>query len=207
MLIVWGTKTVKRVLGSGSWFQCPRCQSSEPYRHCRVRRYGHLYWIPLIPLGEPVEYVECLTCQSTWKPEVLTIAPPENHRTRGFLDAALLTVAIAAAAADKEVRGDDVDVILRVLEPLVAGDLKRSNIEELAYAPGANHFATAEHFLTRVAASLDETQKGLLLLTGVIVSQRTGQPEAKTLETAKWVGGVIGMSDVQVTDFLTKTAR
>ncbi len=69
-LIIFGRRGVTGTKGQGT-FQCPACQTDQPYAHKHVRRFFTLYFIPLIPLGTVGEYVECGRCKGTFKPAVL----------------------------------------------------------------------------------------------------------------------------------------
>ncbi|MEZ4363242.1 MAG: zinc-ribbon domain-containing protein [Kofleriaceae bacterium] len=69
-LIIYGTKAVTGSKGQGL-FQCPACQSQQPYVHKRTRRFFTLYFIPLIPFKTLLEYVECKSCSGTFKTSVL----------------------------------------------------------------------------------------------------------------------------------------
>jgi len=69
--IIFGTKGVTSRIQEGQ-FHCPNCNSSQPYRHNKVRRFFTLYFIPLIPLGTIGEHVECETCKTIYNPNVLT---------------------------------------------------------------------------------------------------------------------------------------
>src|SRR5205085_10628167 len=60
--------------GKPGEFHCPACSSTCGYRHRRVRRFFHVFWIPLIPLTVAGEYVECAQCKGTYKLEVLEAA-------------------------------------------------------------------------------------------------------------------------------------
>lgn len=74
-LIIFGHRSVTGSMGTGS-FDCPRCLTTRPYEHKRVRRFFTLYFIPLIPLQTLGEFVECAGCQGTYKMEVLRRALP-----------------------------------------------------------------------------------------------------------------------------------
>ena len=48
--LIFGTRASKRTVGSGMFF-CPNEQSDQSYRQVAVKRMGHLFFIPLLPLG------------------------------------------------------------------------------------------------------------------------------------------------------------
>ncbi len=82
-MIFFGTRGVSSKVGEGR-FTCPRCGPNAPYVRRRVRTFFHLYYIPLVPLGERVEHVECTTCHGTYDPLVLGSGPPPADRPVGY---------------------------------------------------------------------------------------------------------------------------
>jgi hypothetical protein len=69
-MIIWGSYVTKKVIGTGN-FYCPKCTTHRPYSLRRPKKWGHLYWIPLIPMEELERYVECDQCKSGYKEIVL----------------------------------------------------------------------------------------------------------------------------------------
>ena len=73
-MIIFGTRGVAKSLAGGS-FHCPTCGDGSPYKHKRMRRFFTLYFIPVIPLNQLGEYVECQRCKGTYHLEVLQHQP------------------------------------------------------------------------------------------------------------------------------------
>jgi hypothetical protein len=72
MLIIWGLRVIYRTLGQGVFF-CRRCGGDREYRRRAGRRYVTVFFIPLIPLAETGEHVQCLTCKTRYVTEVLRL--------------------------------------------------------------------------------------------------------------------------------------
>src|SRR5688572_15093262 len=70
-IIIYGTYGITYSKGEPGQFHCPGCSASQQYRHRRVRRFFHIFFIPVIPLNLAGEYVECRTCKGTYKLDVL----------------------------------------------------------------------------------------------------------------------------------------
>lgn len=70
MIIFFGTKVRKKTLGSGQ-FYCPRCQTTRPYLRQQGTRYFTIYFIPILPMGDIGEFVECGVCGGMFEPSVL----------------------------------------------------------------------------------------------------------------------------------------
>ncbi len=73
-IIIFGTRGVRSTIKEGN-FICPQCVSNQHYKHKKVTQFFTLYFIPLIPLGNRGEYVECLGCRNTYITRVLDLQP------------------------------------------------------------------------------------------------------------------------------------
>ena len=81
-----------RITGRGT-LHCQRCGGDRAYRTCAGRRWLHLFFLPLIPLDRITEHVQCISCETRYRIEVLTL--PTAAEMRMVLPAA--TRAAAAA--------------------------------------------------------------------------------------------------------------
>lgn len=71
--IVWGRKGIVKVKSSGI-FQCPLCNLQTSYELKEIRKYFTLFWIPLFPYGESIEYLECKRCKTSFNPDFFDIS-------------------------------------------------------------------------------------------------------------------------------------
>lgn len=97
MLLIWGFKARFKKLADGR-FHCPHEGVDSHYALVAVRRWFTFFWIPLIPLKELGEHVECGTCGSTYDPKVLTL--PTTDQIEDQLTSALRHVVVAMLKAD-----------------------------------------------------------------------------------------------------------
>ena len=82
-LIIWGFKIRYKVLDTGT-FLCPRCGADRPYQHRVGRKWFRLYYVPLFPVGDPVnEHVRCDACQGLFAMRAL--ARPTSSQLSGQL--------------------------------------------------------------------------------------------------------------------------
>lgn len=68
--LFFGTRVRRRVVASGS-FACPYCLQPRGYEAVAERTWFHLFWVPLVPLGQEREAVRCTVCRNAWDPVVL----------------------------------------------------------------------------------------------------------------------------------------
>lgn len=105
MIIFFGTKPRTKVVGSGQ-FYCPNCQVVRNYERKQGKNYLTVYFIPIFPIGDLHEFVECQTCRLAFKPDVLSYQPPKRQRT--------LTEMLNALKADLE-NGMPIEYVVRDL--------------------------------------------------------------------------------------------
>ncbi len=77
-MIIFGTRPRYKTTGEGEFF-CPSCQKERHYERKGGKNYFALYFIPLIPMGDLKEFIECQTCGRSYSPEVLNrkLSKPE----------------------------------------------------------------------------------------------------------------------------------
>ena len=123
MLIIWGTRVFYRTIGHGA-FHCKRCGGDRRYRLRRGRRFLTLFFVPVIPLNQVGEHVQCLSCQTRYHTDALALPTAEQ------MQAALPAGMRAAAAA-----------MLRAGDP-VSPPSRRQAIDAITKA-GARHYDDA----------------------------------------------------------------
>lgn len=82
-MIIFGTKAKTKTVGKGK-FNCPHCQREREYERRKAKRYFSIYFIPLIPMDDIGEFIECQTCHRSYSPEVLKYKPskPQSDTAR-----------------------------------------------------------------------------------------------------------------------------
>lgn len=70
MFIVYGFKPRHKVLSRGT-FLSPATGTYGPYELMEARRWGTVFWIPVIPMNRLGRYVRCATTGRTYYEEIL----------------------------------------------------------------------------------------------------------------------------------------
>ena len=104
MFLIAGTKVEENQVGSGT-FNCPHEGSKQPYRHVRLEKKATAFFVPVATMSDLGEYVECQSCGSTYKPEVLEIRTQEDLDTA--LAVAVLRLCIEVVLADGRVTDEE----------------------------------------------------------------------------------------------------
>lgn len=72
-MIITGLKTRAKVLADGM-FVCPVCKQAECYLQVAYSRWFTFFFIPLFPIRQLGEHVECQNCHSRFEPSVVAAA-------------------------------------------------------------------------------------------------------------------------------------
>jgi hypothetical protein len=98
MLLIFGLSVFFRTVGQGD-FHCPNCGGDRHYRRRVARRWFTLFFVPVIPLNQVGEVVECTTCGNRFTLDVLRLPTAQQM-------AAALPTAMRAAAVTVLTAGD-----------------------------------------------------------------------------------------------------
>jgi zinc-ribbon family len=96
LLIIFGLRVLYRTVGQGT-FYCQHCGGDRGYRHRAGRRWCTLFFIPVIPLNRVGEHVQCTTCRTRYRMNVLEL--PTAAQMQEALPAAMQTAAVAMLRA------------------------------------------------------------------------------------------------------------
>ncbi|HEX9031448.1 MAG TPA: zinc ribbon domain-containing protein [Streptosporangiaceae bacterium] len=96
MLLIFGLRVYFRTIGQGT-FHCQRCGGDRPYRHKSGRRWIHFFFIPVIPLDQVGEFVQCSQCGTRYPAEVLAL--PTMAQMQEALPAGMRAAAVSMLRA------------------------------------------------------------------------------------------------------------
>ena len=91
MFIIAGTKVIGRTIKTGAFF-CPTCNIE---RSCRLRkndRYLSLFYIPLFPIGQFEDTLECTSCKTAYIPSTILLVRDYDSLTINSLDRPLAPI-------------------------------------------------------------------------------------------------------------------
>jgi uncharacterized tellurite resistance protein B-like protein len=111
-MLIFGLRVYYRRVGTGT-FHCQRCGGDREYRRRAGRRWFHILLIPVIPLNDAGEHVQCGTCAVRYRTGVLAVptsAQMEAALPAGTLAAALCML-LAGEPASEPARRRSIDAI------------------------------------------------------------------------------------------------
>ena len=189
MILIWGWKPVSKAIDNGV-FYCPNEAGDRHYDLMNAKRWFTVFFLPLIPLDELGQYVECRHCHSQYDTAVLELPSTSDvtDRLQAGLRAAIVSVIRSAgpeAAPHASVRA------LELLEEhagvrMSAAELRR----DVTYTDvGSMHSA-----LSDVGEVLNEHGKESVLRVASEVAAATGVQDEAVIERLRMIGGQLGMS-------------
>ena len=138
-MIIFGTKARHKTVGTGI-FHCPHCQRERQYNHKQGKNYFSLYFIPVFPIGDAGEFIECQSCGRSYSTEVLKFKPskPQTDVARILNEVKRkleLGYSIEYVIADLTGEGFDREVATNMVNMAVGENRKTCPTCDLTYAP------------------------------------------------------------------------
>jgi uncharacterized tellurite resistance protein B-like protein len=175
-MIIFGTRHLRSTVSTGSFF-CPACKQRTGYKYIENKEYGHLFFIPLLPLGSDGEYVECQRCGRPFHPDVLRFDPEEEQRqfARDFQKLALKCMQLVAAV-DTSISPVEAQTISLLYKQISGEDITSDWVmlegDRLRYLPNEVHGQ-----VKRLAPNLSENGKEMLIRVLILVAFCDNRPE------------------------------
>lgn len=192
-MIIFGTRGRVSVVERGQ-FLCPNCGQDRGYQRKHAKRWFTLYFIPIFPVKDLGQFIECELCKGTFKVEVLALRLPpppdvsvETELKRAILRALLLHLPPGASPQ----RDAQAVASYRKLTslPITEADLARER-ESLATSDPSAYFAN-------FAKHLDERQRERVLQSAVEgASGATFSTD--TTDALVRFGALLGMTEAHV---------
>jgi hypothetical protein len=152
LIIFFGTKPKTKTIGSGQ-FYCPNCKTQRSYERKQAKNYFTLYFIPLFPIGDLGEFVECQVCHLAFQPEALNYEAPKRQRTVSEMLNSLKSdlekgAPVEYALQDLTAAGLDRDVALQNVRAAIGAERKNCKTCGLAYASNVKTCASCGQVLS-----------------------------------------------------------
>jgi hypothetical protein len=207
MLVVWGTQVSNKVIATGQ-FYCPACRQHRSYTLRRPKKWGSIYWIPIIPLEDFEPYVECDSCQRTFPEHVLQQDPASaqrEHDAQRERDDNLSRMLCQVMS----LMAEESNGVSARLSDLIAGAVRRILMFEMtpeairaAIAAGPNDPETVLSNVERQAAALTDIGKERVLRAAVSAAPKPLNASRRTL--AAEVGRRLGMAPARMNGVLAE---
>ena len=199
-MIIWGSRTRYSTTEEGV-FYCPSEQGDRPYARKTAKQWFTLYFIPIFPMNERGEVVECQTCNNQFAPGVLDL--PTTTQLSQTLTAAMRYAVASVIAVDGTVLDVEKEAAVAVMLRYDADstdDHLNADLEVVCHDHALDDLA-------QCAASLDQFGKETLIahlgyLAGVDGS--TSEAEYTLIQAA---GQTLSMSPAHLNGVLGRIGQ
>jgi hypothetical protein len=202
--IFFGSRAVRERLHEGA-FHCPRCGGPRRYALMRAQAHAHLYWVPLLRLGDPHHYVECRTCGTRFDAGVANrpAVPPVSER-EALAQATLL--AMRAVTRGSEPSRDELGVMRETLEAIGRGRVDAAALQGHA-ASGRASVALAAERLARIEPSLSPSARERAMEAIVRVATAGGPMRGARAEAVRQLAAALGVSSAHLKGIMVELAE
>lgn len=196
-IIIHGSRAIKGVKKQGV-FHCPQCNAKVNYKWMHVRKWGHMYWIPLFP-GEVLgEYVECQACMNTFKPAVLDYDPAAAQRAfEASYQSGIKRVMVRMMLADGSIDPAEVQLLRGVFMKMTGRVLDQAELDAEIQAASSDRQDIADS-LKDLAGALNDRGKAAVFKAAYLVAVADGIMQRSETELLVRVGNALGMSAEQI---------
>ena len=191
-MIIWGWRVRKKTIGTGVFF-CPGEGGDRNYEHKQARRWFTIFFIPLIPLKELGDFIECTSCENTYYPDVLkgkTASEIEDIST-----IAIRHVAVSMALADGTVDPRERDAAVTVVQRFASHPY---DLDDLDSDLSSLQVSALSDNLEELGAVLNEHGKENVLTAAVFLAGADGHVDRFEMEVARQIGKALTMSSAHI---------
>ncbi len=199
MILIWGWRARKKTLGEGVFF-CPRDQGDRNYRHRSARRWFTFFFIPLIPLNDLGDFVECESCKSTFYPNVLSAKT--NTQIEDVLTIGLRYLVVAMIAADGVVDPNEKQAALAVMQRYANRPYDLSSLEADLHTLQPSEMTDK---LEELGSILNEHGKEGIITACVQLAASDGSVDESELAVVRQAGQALTMSAAHVRGIIDNT--
>ncbi|MGB3798457.1 MAG: tellurite resistance TerB family protein [Lewinella sp.] len=150
--------------------------------------------VPLIPLSQLGQYIECAHCQSTFLPDVLVRAgDAEGPHTLSEYEKAVRHTMVLMMLADGEVDDNELDIVLDIVNRY--GDHPMSRIDLEVYAEQVRRLPQpVGTYLRQVGPALNAHGKERLIRCAMAVASADGKIDRAEVEVIREMGRSLDLS-------------
>jgi len=209
-MIIFGTQPSTSTVSTGMFF-CPECQTESSYRQRRVKQNFSLFFVPVLPLSEVAQYIECTRCGGTFKNNVLDYRPaPTSEDIEAEYKHAIRVVMILMMTTDGLFRPSEIAAIRGAYHHMTGIRLTEDQIRSEAQEFGKQDTLVLE-YLGNVGAYLNESGKEQVLRAAIYVAGADDQLAKGEMKLVNEIGGALKMTPTHIRavfqDMMTSSAN
>ncbi|WP_194765775.1 TerB family tellurite resistance protein [Tamlana sp. I1] len=202
-MIIFGTRGVKSTIKTGD-FNCPQCNQIKPFRHRKVTKFFTLYFIPIIPLGNKGEYVECKGCNNTYIARVLENNTAENKEIFQVLhEKAIKHSMVLTMLADGEIDANEKQQVLEIINKFCQHKLDMHQLTSYIQEVQRDR-EDVSTYLKKIGSMLNFQGKELILRCAFLVAASDGNVDKSEIKLMKKMAKALDLTSSQYDALLAK---
>jgi len=130
MFFIAGTKGETTTAGRGE-FYCPQCKTYTRYLHQQVHQKATVFFVSVANLKLLGEYVECQSCDGTYKMEVLDYNPQDEQKEfESLYRKGIKRVMTIMMLADGKIEDSEISMMKKIYRKVLDDELLDHEIAE-----------------------------------------------------------------------------
>ena len=178
-MIIFGSRGLDLKRGEGTFF-CPNCQTDRVYNLKERKRMGHLYWIPLLPLGSLGKFIECKACRGTFHEDAQYMET--NASLENKLNIAIKTALSAVILSDDVTDKNELEMGADMINQFTSENTSVTDLENDLSTFDINNL---EKSLAEISPHISEQGKVGILQKCILMSIADGDLADKEIDTLK----------------------
>jgi hypothetical protein len=194
-MIVWGRSISDKVVATGQ-FYCPSCRQHCAYVLRQPRKWGTIYWIPIVPLEKSDPYVECALCHKAYPEAALRQDATDAQRQfdvqrarEADLSRMLCEVMVLMAGEKHSVSPRLCGLIANAVGRLIQIEMPQDDVLA-AIAAGPDESEAVLRNVEQQAASLTDRGREIVLRAAIVAAPKplTKRSGALAIEIGRRLG-------------------
>ncbi|UCC23147.1 MAG: TerB family tellurite resistance protein, partial [Planctomycetota bacterium] len=174
MLFIAGTKGETTIVAKGE-FYCPECNAHTHYHHNQVHEKATVFFVPVVNLKLLGEYIECQSCGSTYKMEILDYDPEkEQQEIKALYLGGIKKVMTTMMLADGRIDENEKSMMKDVYKNIAGSALSDYEIDEEIKSCKANPVGL-DNCLKELFPYLNEAGKEAIIKAAYWISVADGE--------------------------------
>jgi len=196
-MIIFGTQPSTSTVSTGS-FYCPECRAESSYRLRRVKQNFSLFFVPVLPLSEVAQYIECQQCGGTFKKTVLDYRPaPTTEEIEAEYKHAIRVAMVLMLTKDGLFRPSEIAAIRGAYLHMTGIELSEDQIQSEAQEFWKQDTLVLE-YLGNIGKYLNESGKEQVLRAAIFVAAADDQLAKAEMKLVRDIGGALKMTPAHV---------
>ena len=202
-MILFGTHAVPSTFSTGEFF-CPHCEKRTSYEHKMLRKYFHVWYIPLIPLEFVGGYIECKKCGNTFSLEVISYNPKEEtERFYADFKRILRRVMVYMILAEGNATNTEMQTIRSLYSGATGEEISKSDVE-LEVKQMRTSRSDVEIDLLDFERALSPIGKELLVKAAFHVAVADGPLVEREVALLNTIGDALGIPSNEMRNLLQR---